>query len=257
MDEPCSALDPTSTRRIEETIAELAAEVTIVIVTHNMQQAQRVSSACAFFLADENEPGHIVEAGRHAQIFDDPTDPRTARLRPRPVRMMPHRAHGIGVARGARLAGRARRAGARRRVRRPDDHAAPARPGCRSRSTSGAPTARGSASSVELPGRRLDRRPPVLHASARSTSPRRRSRSCPTSCAQLQGSSTSPYQYLPDVAGGTAVMYNLKDTAGQPGERTCGCRPRPSRRSSRARSRRGTTRRSRRQPAACTCPRPR
>src|SRR5438309_2095036 len=61
MDEPCSALDPTSTRRIEETIAELRADVTIVIVTHNMQQAQRVSQHSAFFLAAENEPGRIVE----------------------------------------------------------------------------------------------------------------------------------------------------------------------------------------------------
>ena len=63
MDEPCSALDPTSTRRIEETISEIADEVTVVIVTHNMQQAQRVSQQCAFFLAAENEPGRIVEAG--------------------------------------------------------------------------------------------------------------------------------------------------------------------------------------------------
>src|SRR6516162_8137522 len=61
MDEPCSALDPTSTNRIEETIAELENQVTIVIVTHNMQQAQRVSRKCAFFLAAENTPGHIVE----------------------------------------------------------------------------------------------------------------------------------------------------------------------------------------------------
>ncbi|HXX88969.1 MAG TPA: phosphate ABC transporter ATP-binding protein, partial [Acidimicrobiales bacterium] len=59
MDEPCSALDPTSTRRIEETIAEISHEVTIVIVTHNMQQAQRVSQHCAFFLAGENEPGRV------------------------------------------------------------------------------------------------------------------------------------------------------------------------------------------------------
>jgi phosphate transport system ATP-binding protein len=78
MDEPCSALDPTSTRRIEETIGELASQVTIVIVTHNMQQAQRVSKYCAFFLAAENTPGHIVEAGPAEQIFSDPVDPRTA-----------------------------------------------------------------------------------------------------------------------------------------------------------------------------------
>jgi phosphate transport system ATP-binding protein len=78
MDEPCSALDPTSTRRVEETIAELAPDVTIVIVTHNMQQAARVSQQCAFFLAAQGTPGGIVEAGTTAQIFGDPHDPRTA-----------------------------------------------------------------------------------------------------------------------------------------------------------------------------------
>jgi phosphate transport system ATP-binding protein len=77
MDEPCSALDPTSTRRIEETIAELRDVVTIVIVTHNMQQAQRVSQRCAFFLAEENQPGYIVESGPTEQVFQDPHDPRT------------------------------------------------------------------------------------------------------------------------------------------------------------------------------------
>jgi phosphate transport system ATP-binding protein len=78
MDEPCSALDPTSTRRIEETIGDLAGQVTIVIVTHNMQQAARVSQRCAFFLAAENTPGRIVESGPTAQLFEDPQDPRTA-----------------------------------------------------------------------------------------------------------------------------------------------------------------------------------
>lgn len=78
MDEPCSALDPTSTRRIEETIGDLAAEVTIVIVTHNMQQAQRVSDQCAFFLAADGEPGHIVEFGPTSAIFGRPVDQRTA-----------------------------------------------------------------------------------------------------------------------------------------------------------------------------------
>ena len=78
MDEPCSALDPTSTRRVEDTIAELAPEVTIVIVTHNMQQAARVSQQCAFFLAAEGMPGGIVEAGPTWDIFDNPRDPRTA-----------------------------------------------------------------------------------------------------------------------------------------------------------------------------------
>jgi phosphate transport system ATP-binding protein len=77
MDEPCSALDPTSTRRIEETIAELRNDVTIVIVTHNMQQAARVSQQAAFFLAEQGTPGGIVEVGPTDQIFEHPTDPRT------------------------------------------------------------------------------------------------------------------------------------------------------------------------------------
>ncbi|XVQ16022.1 phosphate ABC transporter ATP-binding protein [Spirillospora sp. CA-255316] len=77
MDEPCSALDPTSTRRIEETIAEIGHEVTVVIVTHNMQQAQRVSDHCAFFLAEENQPGRIVEHGETDRMFTAPADPRT------------------------------------------------------------------------------------------------------------------------------------------------------------------------------------
>jgi phosphate transport system ATP-binding protein len=78
MDEPCSALDPTSTRRIEETIAELVEEVTIVIVTHNMQQAARVSDQCAFFLAEANSPGVIIEYGPTAAMFSTPQDPRTS-----------------------------------------------------------------------------------------------------------------------------------------------------------------------------------
>jgi phosphate transport system ATP-binding protein len=78
MDEPCSALDPTSTRRIEQTIRELADEVTIVIVTHNMQQAQRVSDRCAFFLAEANTPGMIVEHGPTRTMFGSPLDSRTS-----------------------------------------------------------------------------------------------------------------------------------------------------------------------------------
>jgi phosphate transport system ATP-binding protein len=74
MDEPCSALDPTSTRVIEETMLQLAHEVTIVIVTHNMQQAQRVSQNCAFFLASQGTPGGIVEHGPTDAMFNDPID---------------------------------------------------------------------------------------------------------------------------------------------------------------------------------------
>ncbi|MBN9105145.1 MAG: phosphate ABC transporter ATP-binding protein [Propionibacteriaceae bacterium] len=77
MDEPCSALDPTSTRVIEETMLELRNEVTIVIVTHNMQQAHRVSQQCAFFLASQGQPGIIVEHGDTEAMFAEPQDQRT------------------------------------------------------------------------------------------------------------------------------------------------------------------------------------
>jgi phosphate transport system ATP-binding protein len=78
MDEPCSALDPISTRVVEETVQQLCEHVTIVIVTHNMQQAQRVSHNCAFFLVeDQSEPGHIVEFGPTSMLFSTPHDQRT------------------------------------------------------------------------------------------------------------------------------------------------------------------------------------
>jgi phosphate transport system ATP-binding protein len=72
MDEPCSALDPIATLKIEELIAELKRSVTIVIVTHNMQQAARVADRTAFML-----DGKLVEAGPTQEIFTTPTDPRT------------------------------------------------------------------------------------------------------------------------------------------------------------------------------------
>ena len=77
MDEPCSALDPASTLKIEETIGQLSKSMTIIIVTHNMQQAVRVSDYTAFFLAAENEPGHVVEQGLTTEIFGNPQDERT------------------------------------------------------------------------------------------------------------------------------------------------------------------------------------
>lgn len=77
MDEPCSALDPTSTRVIEETMLELVNDVTIVIVTHNMQQAQRVSQQCAFFLAAQGTPGVVIEHGDTEAMFQNPIDSRT------------------------------------------------------------------------------------------------------------------------------------------------------------------------------------
>jgi len=77
MDEPCSALDPASTLKIEETIRELSKDITIIIVTHNMQQAVRVSNYTAFFLAEENQPGFVVEQGLTTEIFGNPRDNRT------------------------------------------------------------------------------------------------------------------------------------------------------------------------------------
>ena len=76
MDEPCSALDPGSTLRIEETISQLSSSVTIVIVTHNMQQAARVSDYTAFFLSDGG-PGQMIEVGSTNDIFSRPKDERT------------------------------------------------------------------------------------------------------------------------------------------------------------------------------------
>ena len=78
MDEPCSALDPISTAVIEDTMLSIKQDVTIVIVTHNMQQAARVSDRCALFLIDnEADPGRIVEAGPTAEMFSNPADRRT------------------------------------------------------------------------------------------------------------------------------------------------------------------------------------
>ena len=81
MDEPCSALDPIATLRIEELMMELKTHYTIVIVTHNMQQAARVSDRTAFFTVDVREDGQrtgvLVEIGDTGMIFTRPGDPRT------------------------------------------------------------------------------------------------------------------------------------------------------------------------------------
>jgi phosphate transport system ATP-binding protein len=72
MDEPCSALDPIATARIEVLIRELREQLTIVIVTHNMQQAARVSDTTSFFLVDDDRAGYLVETGPTAEIFSSP-----------------------------------------------------------------------------------------------------------------------------------------------------------------------------------------
>jgi phosphate transport system ATP-binding protein len=77
MDEPCSALDPVATAKIEDLITRLAAEVTIVLVTHNMFQAARVSDNAAVFLLDEERVGELVEVGPTVEIFDSPVNERT------------------------------------------------------------------------------------------------------------------------------------------------------------------------------------
>ena len=73
MDEPCSALDPIATKRVEALMGELAVQYTIVIVTHNMQQAQRVSSSAGFMLM-----GELVEFGPTMSLFTNSKDQRTA-----------------------------------------------------------------------------------------------------------------------------------------------------------------------------------
>jgi phosphate transport system ATP-binding protein len=78
MDEPCSALDPISTSAIEDLIHELKSEYTIVIVTHNMQQAARVSDDTAFFnLKAAGQPGHLVEFNPTRKMFSTPDEPST------------------------------------------------------------------------------------------------------------------------------------------------------------------------------------
>ncbi len=77
MDEPASALDPIATLKIEDLMHELAQEYTIIVVTHNMQQAARVSDFTAFFTMDEDRSGILVEFGPTTQIFTTPTDDRT------------------------------------------------------------------------------------------------------------------------------------------------------------------------------------
>ena len=81
MDEPCSALDPIATSRIEDLMADLKRDYTIVIVTHNMQQAARVSDMTAFLTTDVTEGGsrigHLVEFDHTEKIFTNPSDPRT------------------------------------------------------------------------------------------------------------------------------------------------------------------------------------
>ena len=77
MDEPASALDPISTQAIEDLIRELANEVTIIIVTHNMQQATRISDYAAVMMVGEDRVGHLVEYGTNSQVFGNPIDPRT------------------------------------------------------------------------------------------------------------------------------------------------------------------------------------
>ncbi len=77
MDEPCSALDPIATYRIEELMCDLKAQYTIAIVTHNMQQASRVSDLTAFMLAEEDRVGRLIELGPTASMFTNPSDRRT------------------------------------------------------------------------------------------------------------------------------------------------------------------------------------
>jgi phosphate transport system ATP-binding protein len=77
LDEPCSALDPVASARIEELIVELSRTVTIIMVTHNLFQATRISDRTAVFLLDEEQVGELVSSGPTAEVFAAPADPRT------------------------------------------------------------------------------------------------------------------------------------------------------------------------------------
>jgi phosphate transport system ATP-binding protein len=77
MDEPCSALDPLATLKIEDLMKNLVQEYTIIIVTHNMQQAARVSDTAAFMMMEEDRAGVLVEYGPTSQLFTNPKDKRT------------------------------------------------------------------------------------------------------------------------------------------------------------------------------------
>ncbi|MCX7911543.1 MAG: phosphate ABC transporter ATP-binding protein PstB [Dehalococcoidales bacterium] len=77
MDEPCSALDPIATLKIEDLMRTLSKDYTIIIVTHNMQQAARVSDMTAFFMMEDDRAGVLVEYGQTSQIFTNPRDKRT------------------------------------------------------------------------------------------------------------------------------------------------------------------------------------
>ncbi len=77
MDEPCSALDPISTLKIEDLMRELERQYTIIIVTHNMQQAARVSDQTVFFSLNEHRQGMVIEAAATRDLFTNPRDPRT------------------------------------------------------------------------------------------------------------------------------------------------------------------------------------
>ncbi len=126
MDEPCSALDPISTLAIEDLIQELKAHYTIVIVTHNMQQAARVSDRTAFFnIAGTGKPGKLIEMDATDVMFSNPEGAGHQRLHLRPVRLS-HRPSGRPRAATVTVAALLaccwrcwRRALRRRRTRRP------------------------------------------------------------------------------------------------------------------------------------------
>jgi phosphate transport system ATP-binding protein len=91
MDEPCSALDPIATRRIEELMLELKKDYTIAIVTHNMQQAQRVADETMFFSVDISKggrTGYLVEAGPTESVFSDPQQELTKGICERPIQLI-------------------------------------------------------------------------------------------------------------------------------------------------------------------------
>ena len=183
-----------------------------MIVTHNMQQAQRVSDRCAFFLAAENEPGRVVEQGPTDEDVHQPRRPAHARLRHGTVRMTPP----TPVVSPGGVPGRGR-SWPRLRPRRRSTAAAP-RPGSTAPgSTYVALAMQQWVADGQVDGLSINYLPTGSPSGLggsprpdRSTSPAPR----PSSRRSAASEPSRGYQYVPDVAGAVAVMYNVEDKAG-------------------------------------------
>ena len=218
MDEPCSALDPTSTLRIEETIKEIADEVTVVIVTHNMQQAQRVSGLLRL-LPRRGEPARTGDRGRtHRDHLRRTHRPKDVRLCQRSIRLT-----GRHRARAGRRRGRRRCSWSLGATQLWGALPAGASPNMQSTGSSFAGVAiqQWVGTSNTLFGLNINWQvqSSIIGLNQFATNQVDFGASdIPYSSGQAQSSPNQPYQYLPDVAGGLAFMFNLngQDGSGSP-----------------------------------------